>query len=1211
MQIQTALLPFDINKRHTREVPPGLNLKEIVDHVFPPFYGPLTAYVTINGELVPENLWASIRPKEGALVGINVVAGKGGGGKNPLATIISVVALVAAPYLAGVYAPALAASIGVSQTVASGLIRIGVGAVGFLASSALSSPPTQSNNPQSRNSSVRASPTQFIEGAGNAIDPWGVIPINLGTNRMYPKQAAIPYTETQSNSQFVRQLFCYGYGEIECSERKIGDTLISSFSDVEMVEKFDGDLSDGTSLYADDVHQENLSVTLSSADGFTVLTTEDNVDEFEIDITFLQGLFVTSNQDGRLKGQAVELEYGYSVSGAGSWTDALWYILDSKTTTIRVNKRVVLPSKARYDIRVRRTTADRTNNNTRDVATWTALRTYTHSNPFTEPSTSGLALRIRASDQLNGNVDKLNEIVSTKMLDYDADTDAWVTRTSSNPASVFRYVLQSDAFVKKLPDARINLTKLKEWHIYCESLGLSYNRVIDYETSIRDVLYDIAASGFATVHAVEGIYSVIIDNEKPIIKGVVTPRNSWGYKGTIAYPEVPHALRIEFRNKDKGYALDEVIIYSDGYSISNATIYERIEFSSCTNSDLAYIYGRRYLANMTLQPEVHSFKMDFETLTFNRGDRITLVNDSILVGVGCGRVKSLTYNEAEDEITGFVLDDTLTIPSTDTFAVRIRYSDASAPGYHLLSTVVGSTNQFTFAEPLPVEYEEKLLGALCSFVEDGKELDLIVLEITADSSDSYSVKAINYAPERFVKDNEPIPPFESNVTNPLSLYRPLAPVLAGDILSDETVMSENSDGSFITRMIIPLRNENVLGVETVIKFRRVNATQWSVPDVLSITTEEIILTGLQDGSLYDFDIYYQNRDAVGLVSPALSLRNILHEGGSAPPAQVSTFRISIHDEANAILSWTLNTERDVTHYEIRFNPVFSGATWETSLVLEEYAKQTPMPILFRSGTYFIKAVDRSGNYSETATSIITFESDGNGDTVQTLQEDSTFDGTKDNVEVDSGALILTDVMEDGYYYFDNAVDLGVKTASFISPEIVASGVFSGVGGEDVFSMPDIFQVADIFGIEPGSWFIELQMRTCPDDPTGTPTWSDWEAVSAGTYEFWGAEFRLLLRSLQTDTNVSVATLIVSVQMPTRIEKNNDVTVPDTGVTVNYNYSFQASPAVAITLQDAEEGDVIEFTSKTVGGFSFKVYNNPTSSYVERTFDFVAVGYGRS
>ena len=60
----------------------------------------------------------------------------------------------------------------------------------------------------------------------------------------------------------------------------------------------------------------------------------------------------------------------------------------------------------------------------------------------------------------------------------------------------------------------------------------------------------------------------------------------------------------------------------------------------------------------------------------------------------------------------------------------------------------------------------------------------------------------------------------------------------------------------------------------------------------------------------------------------------------------------------------------------------------------------------------------------------------------------------------------------------------------------------------------MFAETDIFGIGDEGWEIDLQFRTTQTDPGGSPViWSDWAALEAGTLEFWGIEFRIILTSL--------------------------------------------------------------------------------------------------
>lgn len=1243
--IQTSVIPFDGLNRKTEIVPTGLTLSQIVSRVVPDSFGEFTAYVTINGEMIPSNMWGAIRPKENAVVGINVVPSGGGDGKNPLATIITIVALVAAPYLAGVYGAGLAASLaGVYGPVtagqlafAQGLIRVGVSLAGFLAASSLSGAPTQSN--QTRNSNVRESPTQFIEGASNAILKWGVVPANLGTNRMFPPQAALPYTEVIENDQYVRQLFTYGYGNITVEEEKIGETSLTSFTDFEQDDKFDADLSAGTSLFASSVFTDEKAILLEESNGYNTVTTQVDADESILDILFLQGL-VYFDEEGLRTKWSVSFTVRYALTGTTDWSaEETFTVTSDRTSVIRKSHRIVFPSKDQYDIQIKRDTADPTSDRVRDEATLTAVKTVEYENPVNFQGISGKAVRIKATDQLNGSIDKYNGVVSTKVLDYDSLSDTWVQRVSSNPASIYRYVLQSDGFAKKLSDSQIDLTALEEWHVYCDSLGLKYNRVIDYETDIESLLNDITASGFASKYNVDGVYSVIVDNEKPVIKGVVTPRNSWGYKGGISYPELPHGLIVEFRNEDKGYAIDERIIYIGDYDETTATLYERIEFSSCTNSDLAYIYGRRYVANIQLQPEIHSFYQDPEFLTLKRGDRFTFVNDAILVGVGSARVKSLVYDDdnSPTEVVGFVVDDYLTIPSTSSFAVRMRYSDASGNIYHPLTTVVGETNTFYFTEPVALtgyvgatdDYlqERQMLKSLCSFVEDGQELDLILLSSESDKNHNAKLRAINYAPERFDIDLQAIPPFESNVTNPLSSYRLIAPVLVGSILSDETAMTVNSDGSYLSRMIMKFNNLNDVEPSIGIRARPSGGNVWFYPEILSSTSEELIITGLQDGKLYDFDIYYKGIETVRLTSPFLQLRNVKHVGGSSAPSDVADFRIDLPDATVGILNWTANAEIDISHYEVRYSTFYTGAVWDTSQILEEFVYENRLTTPFRGGTYLIKAVDILGNYSENASTVTTANLGQVRNVIKEIQEDSLFAGVKDNTRVVSDKLELIDTSLDGYYYFDDSIHIGYVSTSYVTSSLSANGQFvndifdivdifaesdvfpSGVDN-DLFTVDDIFSIEDLFGIGSGSWYVELQYRTTDDDPDASPVWTDWLKFSVGFYEFRKMEFRVLLRSLQDGVTPSISALGVIIDVPDRIVRGEDLTVPVAGASITYDPEFQASPAVVITIQDGATGDQIEFTTKTSSGFSFKVYNTVSLSYVERTYDYISSGYGR-
>lgn len=1371
LAIYASPLPFS-NKQIKAHAVVGSTVQQIVDLVLPKELkdANLDAHVFIGGHPVPREKWRNIKPKEGHLINVRLVPQGGGGGKSPIATLLSIAITIAAPGIGN------AIALGLQGTFATGAViwNVGstalswgtvfgaaVGVVGKMLVSALAPPPKPSNAGQISNPAE--SPTQFIEGAKNSLNPFGVIPICLGTNRMFPLQAARPFTETQNGDQYVRQLFTYGYVQnIQISDLKIGETAISQFSDFDLEHRLNGDLHLPTNLYSNDVFQDDYNVLLQEVDGFTTRTSQADIDELVVDVTFPQGLSQFTSQGARIS-QNVQLELQFAESGVSpqvwisglSFTDysgdtltvdatsvttqtevilsQLYYvgyrrdivsvnqssgqilrtkgtvsarilgdatapslpsghirlatvavktiklvnsnaaattsilsvtddrnpslfgtilenagdfavtnpsgltlnvaagaiavddlnITAAQTEALRVSKRIVLPSNGTYDVRIRRVSADTASDQIFDKVYLTSIKSIKYQSPVVLTGLCGTAVRIKATDQLNGSLDQFNVIASNVIDDYDGVTGEWSPRVTSNPASIYRYVLQGAANARPLDDSKIDIEALEAWHVHCQDQGYTYNRVIDYETSVDEVLRDVAAAGSASPAIVDGKRTIVIDKVKPDIVQIVTPRNSWNYNGEMVYPDLPHAFRVQFRNSAKGYQQDERIVYDDGFNEGNATKFEALELQSCTNSDLAFKTGRRHIATARLRPETHTFMMDVENLVAIRGDRIKLVHDIPLVGIGDGRIKSIqTSGGSPDMVTGITVDDTISIPTASTYFVRIRLSDGTFL-YKQVNASVGNFKTFTFTTPFSIA-DTPSIGDLCYFVEAGGELDLIITRIEPADDLTARVTCVNYAPEIFDAENSPIPAFESKITTPLEFIRPQAPILLNE-QSDEDVMLINSDGTYTPRAIFTLENPNDDDVFVSVKIRQSGTNQFTNANVLEATPDRVILTGLQDNTRYDIHIRYR-RAGSNLLSLPLQLNNYLFVGVSGLPDDVTGFNISVSG-TTAILRWNAVDDIDLSHYKIKFSGLYTGATWETAQLLQDNVLENNFTAPFIGGTYFVKAIDYQGNESENSAVIVTYNPGTLANAVAVLNEAPAFNGTKDNVTSDSNSIVLADPdLSVGYYYFDNAVDLDGIFTSFVSASIVAGGAFIndvfdftdifaesdifGGGNNNVFALDDLFTVSDVFGIGSTGWAVTLQYRTTNDDPTGTPTWSAWQDFQAGNIEFWGAEFRLKLESFDQGVSPQVTGLSVTVDMPDRIERGEDLTVGVGGTTITFEPAFKDIPAVAITLQDAATDDRIEFTSKTPSGFSFFVYNGTTSGNVARTYDFIASGYGR-
>ena len=127
-------------------------------------------------------------------------------------------------------------------------------------------------------------------------------------------------------------------------------------------------------------------------------------------------------------------------------------------------------------------------------------------------------------------------------------------------------------------------------------------------------------------------------------------------------------------------------------------------------------------------------------------------------------------------------------------------------------------------------------------------------------------------------------------------------------------------------------------------------------------------------------------------------------------------------------------------------------------------------------------------------------------------------------------------------------------------------------------------------------------------------WSGWEPFTASQLDFRYAKFRIYMRCDNVE-NLVVRVLIchVTIDMPDRYESGEDIEITNasTGATVTYNIPFRNNPSVNITLQDGAVDDRIEFVTKNNQGFTIKVFNATLNSYVIRSFDFLAAGYGKT
>ena len=317
-----------------------------------------------------------------------------------------------------------------------------------------------------------------------------------------------------------------------------------------------------------------------------------------------------------------------------------------------------------------------------DTIYWTSLESISNEDPVQLEDMATFGLKVKATNQFHGIIDQLNFLVKSEALDWNGA--AWVDGFTQNPASHFRDALQGNAASAgdsaeatfTIPDSRIDLTALQEWHDHCASKGYKFNAIVDSFTSTEAILFSICTAGRAFPTIRDGKFSVIADKAQTVPRQFITSLNSWGYTGKYMFPDMPHAFRCRFPDEDNDYIQTERIVYDDGYNSSTATKFEVLDLYGITDSDNVFKYARYLLAVAHLRPELHTVNMDFEHLVATRGDLVRFAHDVISTGLARGRVKNVLLDSAGLAI-GIVLDRTVTVEAGKEYGIVARKTDGT------------------------------------------------------------------------------------------------------------------------------------------------------------------------------------------------------------------------------------------------------------------------------------------------------------------------------------------------------------------------------------------------------------------------------------------------------------------------------------------------------------------------------------------------------
>jgi hypothetical protein len=398
------------------------------------------------------------------------------------------------------------------------------------------------------------------------------------------------------------------------------------------------------------------------------------------------------------------------------------------------------------------------------------------------------------------------------------------------------------------------------------------------------------------------------------------------------------------------------------------------------------------------------------------------------------------------------------------------------------------------------------------------------------------------------------------------------------------------------------------------------------------------VTGLGDDQ---YDVRARGFNSFGAAGPFTTIAGRQLTAFATPPDNVTNFTGNV--TGNALnLSWTPVSNADLSHYKVRYSSETTGASYQNAVdIVDKIARPANTAVVpAKTGTYFLKAVDKIGGVSATAASFVVLVDPNNVENfnaIQTIQEDPVFAGTRTNVVVledaESDYLALDTIEQfdaqtgnfddalglfdgfsgtvaSGIYYWNNSVDFGEVYTSRIYPKFKVDYLdyvndFDSATGNFDARLGDFDGDPAQFDVTSASF----ELRHTNDDPSGTPSWSNWQPFIVADITARAMEFRVKMTCSNAAASPAIRELRAEIDMPERTQSEVDITFTGTK-SVTFPTKFKGVPALGISLANLADGERYVITNKTRAGFDIEIFSGSSQSTNSVTLDYVAKGFGK-
>ena len=998
-----------------------------------------------------------------------------------------------------------------------------------------------------------------------------------------------------------------------------------------------------------------VGVTVTNSSPVTRQITNTAVDAAKVTITFPQ--IQKATDEGDLLGSSVDLKIQVQYN-SGGFTDIINDTITGRTAdAYQKEYRVSFTGSFPVDIRVVRVTADSSSTQLVDAFTWTSISEIVDDKQ-TYPNSAYTNLRID-SEQFSSIPKRAFRIRGVKVRIPGAGASSSGTPTvdlqtgriiypsgyifngtmgaaqwCSCPALILLDLLTTEryGFGTHITDSNLDLFSFIAASKYANELvddgfggqeaRFSCNVNIQGSTEAFTLINELA--GVMRCFPIWSEGSVTISQDRPTDPSYLfslanVGEGGFSYSGS-SLKQRHTVINVSYFNMDSR-EIDYEVVEDTTAQNKLGIIKKDVKAFACTSRGQAQRLGKAILFSEQQETEVVSFTTSIDAGAIVRPGSVISVNDPVRGGERrSGRIKSATT-------TAITVDN---VKDLDTFTgtnkkCSVILPDGSVETKNILSVVSGV---ITLDSALSATPNVNSIWLVQSSTLEAQTFRVITVE--EQDGINFAITALTYLDAKYNNIEQGISLPSRNIS---LLNEPKDP--PANLQASERIVTINNLA--VTKLILSW--VSVTGVSQYLVQYRFNNTNW-VSEIVFRPDFEILNT---EAGTYEFQVFSYNA-ALKLSATSTNL-TFNAVGKTDPPSNIQNLSMEPITNKLVRLRWSKSVDPDVLHggrvYVRHSNLTDGSGTFQNSvdLVTALAGNTTDVVVPSLEGEYILKFQDDQGNFSVGETSVIQDlpdlidtqvilqdREDLDSPPFQGVDTNTTFNNTTSALQLTNPATNAT-----GEYAFKDILDLGGVFSLDLKRVIRSVGFNIGTDIETIIpsgSLWDNYAIDGNFdGPAANEANCQIQVAT---SQASSGSFSSFNNFANGTFKGHRFKFKLVLETTNVSQNMNVQQAGYTAEFQSRTEQNYQTggstsTAPQqsgtssSGKTVTFGTPFFVGtsslgganaflPTVGITIQNAQSGDFFTITNVSGTGFTVTIKNG--TSFVDRSFTFSAVGYGK-